>query len=63
MAEVSIKDWRLNIIVMMDDEKTSAYIIDVQRKKYAQLFSELEEFIRKNDYKFVKDGFGKEGNS
>jgi len=51
------------VLKQTDDEKASAYIIDVHRKKYAQLLAELEEFMRKNDYRFIKDGFGKEGNS
>lgn len=52
-----------SVLEQTDNEKTSAYIIDVHLRKYSELHSELEEFIRKNDYRYLKEGFGSEGNS
>jgi hypothetical protein len=45
------------------DSSTSAKLLDIHRKKLASLRTELEEFIRKNDYQAIKEGFGSEGDA
>jgi hypothetical protein len=37
--------------------------LTIHREKLQSLRAELEEFIRKNDYKVIKEGFGKEGDA
>ena len=37
--------------------------IDVQRGKYARLVAELEEFCRKHDYRFAREGWGTEADA
>ena len=36
---------------------------DIARERYAVLRAELDEFIRKNDYRFQSEGMGAEGDS
>jgi hypothetical protein len=38
-------------------------LITVHREKLVALCADLAELIRKNDYRFMKEGFGKEGDS
>jgi hypothetical protein len=38
-------------------------LLNLQRAKLEQLKAELAEFIRKNDYQVIKEGFGKEGDA
>ena len=38
-------------------------LIRVQREKLESLRAELDEFIRKNDYQFASEGFGREGDA
>ena len=38
-------------------------LLTIQRSKLEALKSELDEFIRKNDYQFAGEGFGKEGDA
>lgn len=38
-------------------------LISIHRGKLESLKAELEEFIRKNDYQAIKEGFGKEGDA
>ena len=38
-------------------------LIAIHRKKLEALHADLAELIRKNDYRFMKEGLGKEGNS
>ena len=38
-------------------------LLAIHREKLESLRAELAEFIRKNDYRFLGDGFGKEGDS
>jgi len=38
-------------------------LVDLQRRTLTALRDELAEFIRKNDYRFRDEGFGKEGDS
>jgi hypothetical protein len=45
------------------DSSTSEKLLDIHREKLASLTTELEEFIRKNDYQAFKEGFGKEGDA
>jgi len=51
------------VLEQNDDENIRKYLIDIHLGKYEQLLLEVEEFIRKNDYQFNHEGFGKEGNS
>ena len=43
----------------------SAYekLLTIYREKLESLSTELAEFIRKNDYQAIKEGFGKEGDA
>jgi len=38
-------------------------LLTIHRGKLESLRAELEEFIRKNDYQLIKEGFGKEGDA
>lgn len=38
-------------------------LLTIQREKLESLSAELAEFIRKNDYQAIKEGFGKEGDA
>ncbi len=38
-------------------------LLAIQRAKFESLRAELAEFIRKNDYQTIKEGFGGEGNA
>ena len=38
-------------------------LLAIHREKLESLRAELAEFIRKNDYQFIEEGFGKEGDS
>lgn len=38
-------------------------LFSIQREKLAGLHAELAEFIRKNDYQLIEQGFGKEGDA
>ncbi|HUF00162.1 MAG TPA: DUF6062 family protein, partial [Anaerolineales bacterium] len=38
-------------------------LLTIHREKLASLRSELAEFIRKNDYQLIEEGFGKEGDA
>lgn len=38
-------------------------LLTIQRAKFEGLRAELAEFIRKNDYQAIKEGFGSEGNA
>jgi len=45
------------------ESETSKLLLLVHREKLENLRNELQEFIRKNDYRFREEGFGAEGNS
>jgi hypothetical protein len=47
----------------VSDEATFAALIEAQKVVWQRLNTELKEFIRKNNYLFMKEGFGSEGNS
>jgi hypothetical protein len=38
-------------------------LLNIHREKLESLKAELEEFIRKNDYQAIKEGFGREGDA
>ncbi len=45
------------------DLSTSEQLINIHRAKLESLRNELDEFIRKNDYQAIREGFGKEGDA
>lgn len=45
------------------DVSTSDILLNIHREKLESLRAELSEFIRKNDYQAIDEGFGKEGNA
>jgi hypothetical protein len=45
------------------DESESKQLVDIHRVKLQQLSTELAEFIRKNDYQVMGEGFGREGDA
>jgi len=47
----------------VQDAVTCGKLIAIHREKLEALHTELAELIRKNDYRFMKEGFGKEGDS
>jgi hypothetical protein len=47
----------------ISNEATFAALVEAQKAVWQRLKAELDEFIRKNDYRFMEEGFGSEGNS
>ena len=47
----------------VQDSATCEKLISIHREKLEALHAELAELIRKNDYRFMKEGLGKEGDS
>jgi hypothetical protein len=45
------------------DQAAFERLLAIAQEKMAELAGELDEFIRKNDYRFNKEGFGAEGES
>ena len=45
------------------DESDLAEFVAISREKLAALDRELLEFMRKNNYQFAREGFGREGDS
>jgi hypothetical protein len=45
------------------DQSASDRLLHIHREKWANLSTELSEFIRKNDYQAMKEGFGREGDA
>lgn len=45
------------------DSSTGEKLLAIHREKFEGLRTELAEFIRKNDYQAVKEGFGREGDA
>lgn len=45
------------------DERAFAVLQAIMQEKIAALLADLDEFIRKNDYRFINDGFGSEADS
>jgi hypothetical protein len=48
---------------LVENAETLKQLIALQRLTLTELRDELAEFIRKNDYRFRDEGFGKEGDS
>jgi hypothetical protein len=48
---------------LVQDGAVLADLLKVELEKLEKLHTELAEFIRKNDYRFLKDGFGAEGDA
>ncbi|MBN2549252.1 MAG: hypothetical protein JXB15_08850 [Anaerolineales bacterium] len=48
---------------LAQDEVALAELLKVELEKLEKLHTELAEFVRKNDYRYIKDGFGPEGNA
>ena len=45
------------------ETKTLNALAEIQSAINQRLLGELDEFIRRNDYRFMSEGFGSEGNS
>jgi hypothetical protein len=45
------------------EERVYESLLAVQRARLEILKNDLAEFIRKNDYQAIKEGFGKEGDA
>lgn len=45
------------------DKETFTALVEAQKAVWQRLDAELSEFIRKNDYRYMQEGFGVEGNS
>jgi hypothetical protein len=45
------------------NKKFGKELVDIEIGKISGLIAELKEFMRKHDYRFSKEKFGKEGNS
>jgi hypothetical protein len=61
-AGVCLPHLRRALRLMEGDAQRQA-LLDVQRAIWQRLLAELDEFIRKNDYRFRGEGFGPEGDS
>jgi len=48
---------------LVDDAEALKQLVALQQHMLAELRDDLAEFIRKNDYRFREEGFGKEGDS
>ena len=48
---------------LIKDASASEKLLAIHREKFEGLKNELEEFIRKNDYQAIKEGFGREGDA
>lgn len=53
----------LNLLEAVDHKETWAYLVETHRAKYGALAHELEEFCRKHDYRYSKEGLGPERDS
>ena len=51
------------VLKKIEESEDFQYILKLHREKYKNLAEELDEFIRKNDYRYRDEGFGKERNS
>ena len=50
-------------VAVSPSSEASQILLELAREHWEQLRSELAEFIRKNDYRFSKEGFGEERDS
>jgi len=48
---------------VVEDADVRRCLIETERKKFEELLHDLEEFCRKHDYRFSREGFGKERDS
>lgn len=48
------------IFEKLSDAASREVLLSLQKERWQSLQLELEEFIRKNDYRFQKEGFGDE---
>ena len=53
----------VSVLAMCKDEELLKELLKTESEKIGKLRKELDEFERKHDYRFSKEGFGKEGNS
>jgi len=53
----------LRALERVDDAEALKQLVALQRRTLTELRDDLAEFIRKNDYHFRDEGFGKEGDS
>lgn len=53
----------LFVLDQAEDTDQRDYLIAVQTRMFSTLADELAEYCRKHDYRFLADGFGKEGDS
>lgn len=51
------------LLGQIKDEARFAKLLMIQRSRMERLRDELAEFIRKNDYQAIKEGFGSEGDA
>lgn len=51
------------VLSRVSDEATLTALVEAQKAVWQRLQAELSEFIRKNDYRYMQEGFGLEGNS
>jgi len=48
---------------LVDEAQALSQLVALEQRKLSELRDDLAEFIRKNDYRFRDEGFGKEGDS
>ena len=53
----------VSVLAVCKDEELAKEILKIESQKIENLRKELDEFERKHDYRFTKEGFGKEGNA
>ena len=51
------------VVALSSSTEAAQVLLDLARERWEQLQAELAEFIRKNDYRFSKEGFGEERDS
>jgi hypothetical protein len=51
------------VLELARDQAAFERLLAITQEKIAELAGELDEFIRKNDYRFSQEGFGAEGDS
>ena len=57
-----LSHWQLALEQAKDPSAAEA-LFNIQRQKLESLRAELEDFIRKSDYRVIKEGYGKEGDA
>jgi hypothetical protein len=53
----------LSALDRVEDQASRDLLVAIQEAKFTDLRHDLEEFCRKNDYRFRDEGFGKEADS